>query len=336
MKKIAYLLFCVALFAGCNEEDDIVPRTEDEVFYQLPQGNHDYDERIVDYYNNHGFYILYKFEKKDLYWNNVAWTEYLMGNPDFVYSAEAAGYYLGEPADTNYVGQLLEMCEKGCFNLYPENYLDYMPLRFLLCSMLSNVVTAGTIITDEGAVIVRDTVKINVYRSFSRLAVNWASSDLDTITETDKLYFSKDLNTEFISVLQENDVFEYDEDFMITGHSYSYANLLGENLFKRGFLTNSTLVSGNITQSRINDFMAFLKLCTVPLDLLNAEPAVVGSQDLEPSLIGLFSRQYADEDDGRVDGYTGIDRIKQKYEFMINLLKTEYGIDTDKLQYPDL
>lgn len=336
MKKIAYLLFCVALFAGCNDEDDIVPRTEDEVFYQLPQGNHDYDDKIVEYYNKYGFYILYEFEEKDLYWNNTVWTKFAESSNDYVYEATSMGTLLGEPADTAYAGRVLEMCEKGCFNLYPENYLDYMPLRFLLCSKLSNVVSAGAIITPDGAIIIRDTVKINVYRSFSRLAVNWASSDLDTITETDKLYFSKDLNTQFISVLQENDVFEYDEDFMITGHSYSYAALQGENLFKRGFLTNSTLVSGNITQSRINDFMAVLRLCAVPEELLYAEPAVVGSQDNEPSVIGLFSRQYADEDDGRVDGYTGIDRIKQKYEFVMNLLKTEYGIDTDKLQHPDL
>lgn len=336
MKKIAYLLFCVALFAGCNDEDDIVPRTEDEVFYQLPQGNHDYDDKIVEYYNKYGFYILYEFEKKDLYWNNTVWTEFRESSSDYVYDATSMGTLLGEPADPDYAGRVLEMCEKGCFNLYPENYLNYMPLRFLLCSELNNVVTAGTVITDGGAVTLRDTVKINVYRSFSRLAVNWASSDLDTITETDKLYFSKDLNTEFISVLQENDVFEYDEDFMITGHSYSYASLQGENLFKRGFLTQSTLVSGNITQSRINDFMAILKLCAVPEELLYAEPATVGSQDNEPSLIGLFSRVYTDEDDGRADGYTGIDRIKQKYEFMINLLKTEYGIDTDKLQHPEL
>ena len=97
-------------------------------------------------------------------------------------------------------------------------------------------------------------------------------------------------------------MFEYDEDFMIMGHSSAYAALRGEGLFKRGFLTTSTLVNGNITQARMNDFFAFLKLCTVPLELLYAEPATVGNQDLEPSVIGLFSRQYNDEDDGRVDG----------------------------------
>ena len=111
MKWIAYLLLGVALLAGCNEEDDIVPRTENEVFYQLPQGDHDYDDKIVDYYNKYGFYILYEFEKKDLYWNNTGWTEYLMGNEDFYYTSEAAGYMLGEPADQDYAGRVLEMCE---------------------------------------------------------------------------------------------------------------------------------------------------------------------------------------------------------------------------------
>ena len=151
----------------------------------------------------------------------------------------------------------------------------------------------------------------------------------------DKLYFSKDLNDAFMSILKENNVFEYDNGFMMTGHIYTYAQLQGENLFKRGFLTTTTLVNGNITQSRINDFMAFLNLAMVPLDILNAEPVAIGSQDNNPSVVGLFSRVYADADDGRVDGKTGIDWIKQKYNFVIELLKT-YGIDTDKLQHPEI
>ena len=167
------------------------------------------------------------------------------------------------------------------------------------------------------------------------MAVNWASTDYDTIKPNDKLYFSKDLNDAFMSILKENNVFEYDNGFMMTGHIYTYAQLQGENLFKRGFLTTTTLVNGNITQSRINDFMAFLNLAMVPLDILNAEPVAIGSQDNNPSVVGLFSRVYADADDGRVDGKTGIDWIKQKYNFVIELLKT-YGIDTDKLQHPEI
>ena len=138
-----------------------------------------------------------------------------------------------------------------------------------------------------------------------------------------------------MSHLKEINVFEYDYGFMMTGHIYTYAQLQGENLFKRGFLTTTTLVNGNITQSRINDFMAFLNLAMVPLDILNAEPVAIGSQDNNPSVVGLFSRVYADADDGRVDGKTGIDWIKQKYNFVIELLKT-YGIDTDKLQHPEI
>ena len=64
MKWIAYLLLGVALLAGCNEEDDIVPRTENEVFYQLPQGDHDYDDKIVDYYNKYGLQHVYNKNRR--------------------------------------------------------------------------------------------------------------------------------------------------------------------------------------------------------------------------------------------------------------------------------
>lgn len=333
MKWIYYLLLGAACLTACNEEENITPTEGDEVFYELPQGNHDYDAKIVDYHNRYGFYILYEFGPKDLYWNNMGWSKFMQGDKDFYYVATACGDLLGEPADPNYAGRLLEMCEKYCFNLYPEDYLSYMPLRFLLCQQLSRVVIAGSIVVDGETIILRDTLPRNVYSAFNRFAVGWGSEAIDTISDQSKLYFSKDINTEFISILRNEKVFEYDDKFMIVGHSYAYASLQGEALFKRGFLTNSTLVNGNITQSRINDFMAFLKLVTVPLDLLNAKPVAVGSQDNEPSLIGLFSRKYTEVDNY---GKTGIDRIKQKYDFMINLLKTEYGIDTDKLQHPDL
>ena len=334
--KWIYLLLVLAFLAGCNDEDELTPSEGEETFYKLPQGNHDYDSKIVDYNTKYGFYILYEFGKKDLFWNNMSWSEFLQDDKDFVYVATATGVMRGKQADQNYVGQVLDMCEKYCFEIYPEEYLkNYMPLRFLICSNLGEVVTVGSKYENGTTIIIRDTVKLNVYRSFNRLAVNWASTDYDTIKPNDKLYFSKDLNDAFMSILKENNVFEYDNGFMMTGHIYTYAQLQGENLFKRGFLTTTTLVNGNITQSRINDFMAFLNLAMVPLDILNAEPVAIGSQDNNPSVVGLFSRVYADADDGRVDGKTGIDWIKQKYNFVINLLK-KYGIDTDKLQHPEI
>lgn len=338
MKWIYYLLLGVVCLAACNEEDELTPSEGDEVFYELPQGNHDYDAKIVDYYTKYGFYILYDFGAKDLYWNNMGWNKFeqMPSGNGSLYVPSYCGDLLGAPADPEYAGKLLEMCEKFCFELYPEEYLNHIPLRFLLCSELDKVVTVGSKVVDGITVILRDTLPRNTYVSFNRFAVNWGSEAIDTMSyNPSKLYFSKDINAEFISILKDKDVFTYDDGFMIMGHSYAFAGLAGEGLFKRGFLTSSTLVNGQVNQSRINDFFAFLKLATVPLDLLNAEPVKIGSQDTEPSVVGLFNRVYADADDGRVDGKTGIDFIKQKYEFMINLLKTKYGIDTDKLQYPE-
>ena len=78
-----------------------------------------------------------------------------------------------------------------------------MPLRFLICSNLGKVYTVGTKYENGTTTIIRDTAKLNVYRSFNRLAVNWASTDYDTIKPNDKLYFSKDLNDAFMSILKE-------------------------------------------------------------------------------------------------------------------------------------
>ena len=335
MKWIYYLLLGAVCLAACNQENDLTPSEGDEVFYTLPQGNHDYDDKIVDYHDKYGFYILYEFGDKDLYWNNMGWNKFeqLPSGDGSLYVPSYFGNMLGAPADPEYAGKLLEMCEKFCFNVYPNEYLKHMPLRFLLCSELNQVVTLGHKIVDGVTIILRDTLPINTYVSFNRFAVNWGSEAIDTLGYNSKLNFSKDINGEFMSILKSNDVFEYDESFVITRHNYAYASLMGENLFKRGFLTSSTLVQGNITQSRMNDFFAFLQLATVPLDVLNAKPGSIGSQDLTPSVVGLFNREYTDKD---ALGRTGIELIKMKYEYMIKLLKEKYGVDTDKLQHPEL
>lgn len=67
--RVFYLVFGLLVWFGCNDEDAITPSTELEPFLSLPQGNHDYDDRIMKLYEDLGVEIFYRFEPKDVYFN---------------------------------------------------------------------------------------------------------------------------------------------------------------------------------------------------------------------------------------------------------------------------
>ena len=74
MRYLLTIILGLFLWTGCNDDDEtLVPSTEPEFRYVLPQGNHDYDTKIVNWYEDCGFYILYKYEDKDVFYNE--WCE---------------------------------------------------------------------------------------------------------------------------------------------------------------------------------------------------------------------------------------------------------------------
>ena len=69
MRYYIFLLVMLGglLWTGCDDSETLVPSTGLEEWFSLPQGEHDYDSKIVDWFERCGFYILYKFDPKDVY-----------------------------------------------------------------------------------------------------------------------------------------------------------------------------------------------------------------------------------------------------------------------------
>ena len=332
--KWLYFVICAALLSGCYSEDDIIPTEGGEKFYTLPQGNHDYDNKILEYYNKYGFYILYEFTEEELYWNNTTWDQSFMGTDNFV-SNDYSGDKLGKPADPDYVGDLLDLCEKGFFTIYPDNLLNEMPMKILLCSEFWSVYSNG-VLKDENGNYVKDendryvtnydTTRIEAYCSFNRLVVNGANAEIKSSSDSSKWAIQAELNHLFLQYLFEEEQLEVCEEFT-TISSYAYAYLLGEKLFERGFVGNY-LVNKNIEQSKENDFVGYLRLVTMPLEWLEAEPEEIGrdyDSQATPPLKGALNPK---RDVNNL--------VRQKYEILINYFRDEYGIDVKKWQYPDL
>lgn len=75
MKRRIFLLLLVIFAVACHEEETLTPTETPEFGYSVPQGNHDYDDKIVDWKERFNTFTLYKFELKELYWEVVKWIE---------------------------------------------------------------------------------------------------------------------------------------------------------------------------------------------------------------------------------------------------------------------
>ena len=125
--KIRNILWLVlvscTLFAACTGNDDdlgeILPVMPE---YELPQGKSPADDRIVEYYNNYGSYILYEYVELD-----------------FMRDIDATGYVYELP-DPQYVGDMLDFLEDTWFDFYPaEFHKQFMPYKIFLTQKLQNV-----------------------------------------------------------------------------------------------------------------------------------------------------------------------------------------------------
>lgn len=131
MKNIWILsvLWCI-IMTGCYKEDTLSPSPEPEDVYglhTLPQGNHDYDARILDLYGRYGRLILYKFEGRDFFWSMGADIRWKYNGIMTTTGLDAI------PADDRYVGRQLDILEKCFLNYFPDTLLSrILPFKILL------------------------------------------------------------------------------------------------------------------------------------------------------------------------------------------------------------
>ncbi|MBO9632973.1 MAG: hypothetical protein J7578_07615 [Chitinophagaceae bacterium] len=79
---LAMLALIMLLTASCKKEATPVADNNKPPFYSLPQGNHPYDNQIVDFNKQYGSFILYKFDKGDYTWNLTSSFNLYATQPD--------------------------------------------------------------------------------------------------------------------------------------------------------------------------------------------------------------------------------------------------------------
>ena len=316
--KLKYIFLGLAwlFFMGCYDEDGITVDDEDEYTYTLASG-HDYDEILHEWHAKYGFYPLYIFTERDIYWNNTMWD-----NPNLdVWK----GFCLGRPGNADYVGEQVDLIDKAFMAIYPDDLLKLFPLKMLLCTDLYKTKYAVTYDPVAGKWLPGyDSTAVWAYRGYDFIAINGANESIVEMTGDDKRSMQIAVNEVFLEYLGLQGVFTVPEEFFEVS-DYVYSWLRGDDLFKAGYLSAEALKSGDKVESMKNDLITYIKLAAYNMASLKSVPNRSQDSDVQPSWIGALNREERD-----VNGL-----CEKKYEIVIRYLKS-LGIDTGKLQYPVL
>ena len=221
-----YSLLLILVFAGCKKQAEIQP-DEAKPFYTLPQGNHPYDDTIVDFYRTYGCYILYKFSEADFRWN--------INNNLINYEAEQG--------DENYIAASLAALDQYVLKFYTADFLKKaLPYKIILSAKITKTVN--------------DTTIVNSTSSSSHFAFGRAGSSLDGMTDAALKTLKVDLNREFWTQAITYDKIALPPFFV---SATNYENVQSFNKKNFGVL----MAVGEAGQTLRGDFLEYISLIAI-------------------------------------------------------------------------
>ena len=292
MKKILGLfLGCSLLLTGCYDGGNLTPSSEPELIYgkySLPQGEHDYDDDIVEFYKKYTSLLLYKFTSKDFGWTptaNIAWNI----ETDTIVIPGAPNKYDAQPADELYVKAQLQLLEDKLFSYLSDTLMQLLPQRILLCSTL-NVVPVGLGYNPKP----EERTPLNVYSGFYHIAVNWGNEKILTMTAEERNQFKIDVCTAYFGFVVSSLETPL-EFFQVSNYN---SDITADKIYANGILDYDNRTS------LMNDWFDYIKLAIGnSLEELEAEGGLLHAS---------------------VDANG---KIREKYMIMVNFFKTKYKLD---------
>ncbi|MBS7155489.1 MAG: hypothetical protein KH112_07770 [Sanguibacteroides justesenii] len=296
MKKILFIILSLILWIGCYDEDPLTPTTEPEPYFLLPQGDHDFDRNIVNWNDRCGFYILYRFQPQDIYWNLTQWDE---TSWDSLSNKWLQNKFKAEPAKEEYVDQLLNFVETEFLNFYPDSALQIlMPLKLLFCSELWEPYGTTPSVMD-------------CYTGIDFIAINHGNESIMDMDADDRVAFKQNLHITFLERITDYEKISIPAEFKSIS-TYG-ENVDNTNMYDMGFLQPD----GWTKIDAKKDWKSFLTaIVTTPYDDLTAEPAAWAWK----YSMGILS-----------DTKDRTHKIRDKYVVVIRYFKETFGIDLQKI-----
>ena len=135
MKRLLNIILPVGLGVigqACYEDEKLTPSGDEPVLSErdLPQGNHDYDETIMEWWNDYALLTFYRFNDKEFWWTPTA---DIRPKPAAGTEGGTSPGYEGIQAATNYVGELVKLLDEEFFAYYTkENLYKRMPKKIFI------------------------------------------------------------------------------------------------------------------------------------------------------------------------------------------------------------
>lgn len=189
MNKKIYILLAVvsAVFTACGDDESLSPYEYDEPVWteaSLPQGDHDYDDVIMEWHRKYNVIPLYIFGERDYYWkvtSDIRW--YYDSGKD-----QTMGGYKVIPADQDYVGQLLELVEQKVFRHIPDATLaELLPYKILLAQQVIH--NPGSLV---GEVPESQYTSVNCLSGFDYVCFAGAIPEIENFSGTERDKYQKD------------------------------------------------------------------------------------------------------------------------------------------------
>ena len=305
------LLLQLVLAASCYDEKSLEPSGEISS-YSVPQGTHDYDDVIVDIFNQYGSCLLYKYTDKDTYWTPSGWMNGVLGE-------EGKNGYIITPADEAYVGEQVDLIRKAWFAPYSEEFLKkFLPVKIMLCADIDSVYMQWDF-SSWPAKQVYKSKKVKAWYNYDNICVSYGNEDVKSMTKADSLAFWRKMGYIFVESMigrkQTIPTKEFEEitNYQTNGLGY----LKASELWKLGVPRS---VSYNVTVE--NDWKSFLlMMVTCSEEFLTRTPEFNSDWDYtEKNWDGLLNP---------VKDVNGL--LKKRYDMVRNYFIENYNMDLQKI-----
>lgn len=267
------------MVTSCDYSEDALQPSGVLTSYQLPQGDHDYDQTILDFNKKYGVCMLYEFNNKDAYWSPTGWNNYKFN--ETTPTSTIAGY-LVEKADQAYVGQQINLLKDVWFDKLPEKAKkDLLPMKILLCNTVDSCYTKTEWTFDWSVTPVKMESKVTEQKksipcwyNFDHICFGFGNANIASLTETDKRNISYRIMHTWIEYAGEH-LIKPTEEF---ANSVNYSSLESKYYVKDNCAQGILSASYNATAK--NDWARFMvmMLC-YPESWLNDATATVGNYD---------------------------------------------------------
>jgi hypothetical protein len=298
MKKWIYIGLALGIiFTSCSKEDALTASTLPEKVVNagyLPQGESEYDNRIMEYYRKYNTVMLYKYDEKEFWWNvtrDLRWTYDSTTNRTTTFFNGVA--YTAAPAVEPYVGEQLTLIERKFFTYFPDAFLKAaLPTKILLFSNLREIPYSF-----DGQPTNSNTKFKNALFALYYIGINRGNADVRTMTAAQADSFKLELCYGFIETwCRERGYIAFDDQFFTVS---TYKPTTESSMYSEGFLNV-------LSQESIIDWQSYIK-------------AIVGNSYATLTASGQNGILHPSKD---VSG-----KIRKKYDIMVAHFLRKYGID---------